>query len=89
MMPKISKIDDNTFEVTVTELIETKHIVTVDDDYYQTLTKGHISKEKLVEESFKFLLNRESNSEILSKFTLQTIEQYFPEFPSEMHNRLL
>jgi len=88
-MPKITKIDDNTFEVTIIEAIETTHRVTVDDDYYQKLTEGHVTKEQLVAEAFKFLLNRESNSEILSQFTLQTIEQYFPEFPGEMRNRLI
>jgi len=88
-MPKITKIDNNTFEVTITMTIETTHRVTVDDDYYEELTQGHVGKEQLVEEAFKFLLNRESNSSILSEFTLQTIEQYFPEFPSEMRNRLI
>ena len=86
-MPKITKIDDNTFEVTVIEAVETTHKVTLNDDYYQELTSGHIDKEKLIEESFKFLLNRESNTAILKEFTLETIEQYFPSFPVEMKNR--
>ena len=86
-MPKITKIDNNTFEVTITAAVETTHRVTIDDDYYQKLTEGHVEKEKLLEEAFKFLLNRESNSSILSQFTLQTIEQYFPEFSGEMRNR--
>lgn len=86
-MPKITKIDDNTFEVTVTEAVETTHRVTLNDDYYQELTSGNINKEKLIEESFKFLLNRESNTAILKEFTLETIEQYFPNFPAEMKNR--
>ena len=88
-MPKITKIDSNTFEVTITAAIETTHRVTLDDDYYEQLTKGHVEKEQLLEAAFKFLLNRESNSEILSEFTLQTIEQYFPEFPGEMRNRFI
>ena len=86
-MPKITKIDDNTFEVTVTEAVETTHKVTLNDDYYQELTSRHTGKEKLMEESFKFLLNRESNTEILREFSLETIEQYFPGFPAEMKNR--
>ena len=86
-MPKITKIDNNTFKVTVIEAVETTHTVTVDDDYYTELTGGHVSKDQLVEEAFKFLLNRESNAEILKEFTLQTIEQYFPGFPAEMRNR--
>jgi len=88
-MPKITKIDNNNFEVTVTAAIATTHRVTIDDDYYNRLTEGRVTKEQLVAEAFKFLLNRESNSSILSEFTLQTIEQYFPEFPSEMRNRFI
>jgi len=88
-MPKITRIDDNTFEVTVMETVETTHKVTVTDDYYDKLTERHVSKEQLVEEAFKFLLTRESNSEIFKEFTLEIIEQYFPGFPAEMRNRLI
>ena len=88
-MPKITKINNNTFEVTITAAIETSHRVTVDDDYYNKLTEGRVEKEQLVDEAIKFLLNRESNSSILSEFTLQTIEQYFPEFPEEMKHRFI
>ena len=88
-MPKIIKIDNNTFEVTITAVIVTTHKVTVDDNYYNQLTEGNVEKEQLVAEAFKFLLNRESNTPILSKFTLQTIEQYFPEFPGEMKKRFI
>jgi len=88
-MQKINKIDNNTFEVTVTEPIKTTHRVTLDDDYFESLTNGRVKKEQLIEEAFEFLLNRESNSSILSQFTLQTIEQYFPEFPEEMKHRFI
>ena len=86
-MPKITRIDNDTFDVTIAAATETTHRVTVDDDYYEKLTKGRVEKEKLLQEAFKFLLKRESNSSILSQFTLQTIEQYFPEFPKEMRNQ--
>jgi len=88
-MPKITTIDNNTFEVTITATIETTHKVTVNDDYFNNLTEGHVTKEQLVAEAFKFLLSRESNSSILSEFTLETIEKYFPEFPGEMRKRFI
>lgn len=88
-MPKITKLDDNTFSVTVMEAVETNHKVTVGDDYYTELTGGHVNKERLVEEAFKFLLNRESNAEIYKEFDLRIIEQFFPTFPGEMRNRFM
>ena len=86
-MPKVTRIDNDAFEVTVTEAIETTHRVTLNDQYQKVLTSGNISKKKLVEEAFKFLLSRESNTEIFKEFALEIIEQYFPYFPIEMKNR--
>ena len=86
-MLKITKINDNTYEVDVRDSVETTHRVTLNDAYYQQLTSGNISKEKLIEESFQFLLDHESNTQILREFTLETIEQYFPSFPGEIKNR--
>jgi len=88
-MPKITKIDENTFEVTVIEMVETTHKVIVSDDYYNALTGGHVSKERLLEEAFNYLLNRESNAEIMKEFELKVIEQYFPGFPAEIRNRFM
>lgn len=87
-MPKIIKIDENTFNVTITAAIETTHKVTLSEEYHNELTGGNISKEKLIEKSFKFLLQRESNSEILKEFDLQLIETYFPTFSQEMKNQI-
>jgi len=87
-MPKITKIDENTFNVTVTSTVETNHKVTLSEEYHNELTGGNISKEKLIEASFKFLLQRESNSEILKEFDLKLIETYFPTFSQEMKNQI-
>ena len=62
----------------------TKHRVTVTQDYYDQLTEGAVSPEKLVEESFEFLLAREPHTSILSKFDLAVISTYFPEYVQEM-----
>ena len=48
------------------------------------MTKGIKSKEELIFFSFKFLLERENNTLILSKFNLETIENYFPEYKNEI-----
>ena len=55
-------------------------MVLVDDKIHLQLTNGRISKENLLMISFKFLLERESNSEILNSFELTVIQNYFPEY---------
>ena len=63
-----------------------KHEVFLDDEYYQYLIYGKITKEELIERSFEFLLERESKESILSKFDLRIIKNYFPEYEREIKN---
>jgi hypothetical protein len=58
----------------------TEHVVTLDDEYYQHLTDGEMTREELIEMSFEFLLEREPKESILSRFNLKVINSYFPEF---------
>ena len=44
--------------------------------------------ERIVRESFRFLLEREPATSILSQFSLSDISRYFPEYPSELERRL-
>ena len=83
-MIKIRKIGDNAYEVDVLDSVETTHHVTLDDEYYKRLTSGIISKEKLIEEAFGFLLEHEHNTEILTSFNLKVIEDYFPDFQDKI-----
>ena len=80
MTISISKISESEFIVTVSLETTTKHMVLVDDKIHLQLTNGRISKENLLRISFKFLLERESNSEILNSFELTVIQNYFPEY---------
>lgn len=88
-MPRIEvkQKDTETFEVTVRETTTTTHTVTVSQDYYQKLTGGKITPETLIEKSFEFLLERESNTMILSRFDLPVIGDYFPEYEKTMVER--
>lgn len=79
-MITVKKIDDTTFDVTVSQRTTTTHRVTVDPGYYQKLTGGKVPVEQLVEKSFEFLLARESNTSILGRFDLPVIGRYFPEY---------
>ena len=82
----IKKNDDNTFAVSIESSINSNHIVTLDDDIHNEMTKGFKSKEELILFSFKFLLERENNSSILSNFNLEIIQNYFPEYKNEIQN---
>ena len=78
--------DQDTFEVIVTDVSTTTHIVSVSDAIHDKLTKGKISKETLLEKSFEFLLEREPNTSILSQFEIKVISKYFPDYESVASN---
>ena len=82
----IKKNDNNTFAVFIEGSVNSNHIVTLNDDTYFEMTKGIKSKEELILFSFKFLLERENNTSILSNFNLETIQNYFPEYKNEIQN---
>ena len=84
---EVKQNDTETFEVTVRETTTTTHLVTLTQDYYQTLTGSRISPETLIEKSFEFLLERESNTMILSRFDLPIIGDYFPEYEKSIVQR--
>ena len=76
----IKELSDEEFLVTVNAKNSTSHNVTLTDDTHQNLTNGKVSKKELIEFSFKFLLEREPNTSILSSFELSVISGYFPEY---------
>lgn len=76
----VTHLNKDDFEVTVAAGTTTRHVVTVTDAYHEKLTKGNLSKEELLQKSFAFLLDRESNTMILSRFDLPVIQRYFPEY---------
>ena len=84
---EVKQKDTETFEVTVTETTTTTHLVTLFQDYYQKLTGSKVSPETLIEKSFEFLLERESNTMILSRFDLPVIGDYFPEYKKNIVKR--
>ncbi len=85
---EVSRKDAKTFVVTVNEGTITTHTVTLEPDYYDKLTGGKVTPEKLIEKSFEFLLERESNASILSSFDLPLIGHYFPEYEKSIGQRL-
>ena len=76
----INELSDGEFQVTVNAKNPSSHNVTLTDETHQNLTNGKVSKKELIEFSFKFLLEREPNTSILSSFELSVISGYFPEY---------
>lgn len=87
-MIEVRRLDDTRYEVTVRGHTTTTHTVSVDPAYYQRLTGGQVSPERLVEESFAFLLEHEPNTSILRRFDLPVINRYFPEYETAIRKRL-
>ncbi|HZJ48422.1 MAG TPA: hypothetical protein VFD97_05235 [Acidimicrobiia bacterium] len=48
---------------------------------------GDVGAASLIEESFRFLLERESKESILETFDLPVIARYFPEYEAEIRSR--
>ncbi len=85
---QVTKAAPDMFQVEVTEGgSTTTHKVTAYDSQVKQYGGG-VAAEILIRESFHFLLEREPKESILKKFDLPAIEQYFPEFPSEIRRRL-
>ena len=82
----ITELSEDKFEITVNADQLTKHVVSVTDQMLLNLTNNKISKEELLNFSFNFLLERELNTSILSKFDIIVISKYFPEYISKVEN---
>ena len=80
MKYKTDQINKDLFKVSIKDNIETCHHVTLKDEIFQKLTQKKITKEKLVNLSFEFLLKKEKNTEILREFELQVISEYFSDY---------
>lgn len=66
-----------------------EHVVTVSRAELTHLAPGEWEPTRLVEESFRFLLEREPHTSILRKFAISDVTSYFPDYPSEIARRLI
>ena len=87
-MIEVEPISEKVYRVTVHGDTVTTHEVTVDPSYWRRLGGAEIDGARLVEKSFEFLLQREPNAQILRKFDLSVIQQYFPEYEAEIRDAL-
>ena len=82
----ITELSKDKFEIIVKADQLTKHVVSVTDQMLLNLTNNKISKEELLNFSFNFLLEREPNTSILSKFDIIVISKYFPEYTNKVRD---
>ena len=80
MSVSIKIVLNNEYEVTVKSKTVTTHLVTLSDEVHKNLTNEKVTKEELLDYSFKFLLDREPNTLILSFFELMVISRYFSDY---------
>ncbi|HET7406224.1 MAG TPA: hypothetical protein VFJ21_03695 [Mycobacteriales bacterium] len=77
------------FSVDVTEgTTKTSHRVTVPEDLLVDLGAPDTDEERLVHESFSFLLEKEKSTTILPEFPLDEIQNYFSDYMDAMRTRL-
>lgn len=76
------------YRVNIAAATATSHDVTLPDNYLATLGLTGVPAERMIEESFRFLLEREPNTSILREFSLPLIERYFPEYRAVIQQRL-
>ena len=65
----------------------TEHVVTVAPAELARFAAGQADPRRLVEVSFRFLLEREPASSILRRFAISDIEGYFPDYPDWISDR--
>ena len=84
MSISIKQINDDVFEITVADTPTTTHTVTVTDHSLSDLTYNNVTKTQLLEFSLRFLLERETNTSILSSFDINLISKYFSDYRDEV-----
>lgn len=84
----ITAMEPNMYGVQVHEGdLTTSHRVRVPENLFESGVP-EADHERLIEESFHFLLEREPATAILSEFSLVDIGRFFPEYPEELSRRL-
>lgn len=86
---EIIKIGEDTYKIEVSSNgHRTIHEVELSDVYWHQIVGAKIDKEALLKKSFEFLLSKERNEDILIKFPLEKITQYFPDFERDIRDAI-
>ena len=84
MSISIKQLNDDVFEITVADTSTTTHTVTVTDQSLSDFALNNVTKTQLLKFSFRFLLERETNTSILSSFDINVISRYFSDYRDEV-----
>ena len=87
-MIRVRQLSGDQYEVTVELAETTTDNVTLRDAERVRLAGKDVSAERLIEESFRFLVEREPNTSILPSFDLSSIVKYFAEYEREIRTRV-
>ena len=79
-MIKVVEIDKDNFQVFVKSKSNTNHYVFFSDEYLNKYKNQIRDKKQIVHDSFIFLLERESNNQIMKSFNIEIIKDYFSEY---------
>jgi hypothetical protein len=86
---RIQHLAEHEYAVDVTEgTTHTRHRVVVPTELLDDLGLVDVDEERVVRESFAFLLDREPATSIYDEFPLDTVASRFPEFADELRTRL-
>jgi hypothetical protein len=84
----VTSLGSDLYRVEVQESESTTiHDVTVAPADLMAFGRGQ-GAPRLLEESFRFLLEREPKEAILPRFSIGVIARYFPDYPAEITRRL-
>lgn len=86
-MITVKHLAGDEWQVTVKAGVTTQHRVRVTASDLDRFAEARTTEE-LLRESFRFLLERESNTSILDSFDLPLIGRYFPEYEREIRKRV-
>lgn len=85
----VTPLEPGSFRAEVTAgHLTTSHRVIVPDNMVRDLGLAGADSERVVQETMRFLLEREPATSILPEFSLEDVPSYFPDFFDELRRRL-
>jgi hypothetical protein len=85
----ITPLEPGRFRAEVSEgHLTTSHRVIVPDGLLDEIGLANADRERVVQETMRFLLEREPATSILPEFSLEDVPRYFQDFYEELRRRL-
>jgi len=87
-MIAVNMVDANVYTVVGEGDQQTRHRVHMSQEFYRSLCGATVTHEYVLVQAFRFLLEQEPNTQILTEFDLTDISRYFPQFEAVLKDRL-